>query len=612
MRIFISSLYLINFLNKRELLSTFVGIELSITRCSANANRCVYNTCPVKLNLVSISDAKRFEILQKQRFYVPKISRICQYHAENGTWNDFVPENNNYNKDQIEELVDLARSQMPMNELGSDLPNIDKVSTGIDKRNFDLLLSLIPSLPNAFNGSHNKAKEALLMYLMRLRTGDHYNRISTRFGAAHVTVKKYIDKTREALLNDFVPLELGFANLNRESLLENSTTMARELYCQGNEQKVIIVADGTYIYCNKSQNYDHQRNTYSDQKKRNFIKPMVFVTTNGRFVEIFGPYEATKNDASIMHSVFEKHDSDIMRCMQQGDIFLLDRGFRDCGNFLENKGFVVKMPEFITKTDKSGQLTTEKANRSRLVTACRFVVETRNGHMKSIWKLFSKTWITTDQPHLMDDYRIGAALINKFFTTIESNKADAVEIATQMLIRAGRPNLFADTATTYRFQREVKHFKEEEVNSIIFPMISKNDFKEISLGSYQINQASPYCAEHLIKNGKFEVYVCPTSITKNYFEEIIEQTNINDLTVVMTKMHSRFRKKAVYDVFIAADKSKNGNESIIGYYCGCRHGLRTVGCCGHIMAIIAYLGYYRHNPTEIKLVAGFMSDFFES
>lgn len=90
------------------------------------------------------------------------------------------------------------------------------------------------------------------------------------------------------------------------------------------------------------------------------------------------------------------------------------------------------MPEFILRTDKTSQLTTEKANTSRLVTACRFVIEVRNGHMKTIWKLFNKTWITYDLPYLMTDYKIGAALINKFFKKIESNKEDAIYIAEQM------------------------------------------------------------------------------------------------------------------------------------------------------------------------------------
>lgn len=109
--------------------------------------------------------------------------------------------------------------------------------------------------------------------------------------------KKYVKAVRHSMLQDFVPLDLGFACFTRQNLLENSSQMANQFY--GGEEKVILVADGTYIFCQKSKNYELQRLTYSDQKKRNFVKPMVILTTNGTFVDILGPYQASKNDASI-------------------------------------------------------------------------------------------------------------------------------------------------------------------------------------------------------------------------------------------------------------------------------------------------------------------------
>lgn len=143
---------------------------------------------------------------------------------------------------------------------------------------------------------------------------------------------------------------------------------------------------------------------------------MVFVTTNGRFVEVFGPYKATDIDAKIMKDIFDTYGALLENKLQRGDIFLLDRGFRDVKEDLTNKGFNVQMPEFIKK--KLGQLTTAQANSSRKVTACRYVVETPNGHMQTIWRLFDRTWITYDLPNAMTDYRIGASLINKFYVTM--------------------------------------------------------------------------------------------------------------------------------------------------------------------------------------------------
>lgn len=71
-----------------------------------------------------------------------------------------------------------------------------------------------------------------------------------------------------------------------------------------------------------------------------------------------------------------------------------------------------------------------------MVTSCRFTIETRNSHMEAIWRLFDRSWITYDLPHITSDYRIGASLINKFYNTMEYNKSDAEVIAQSMLEKA--------------------------------------------------------------------------------------------------------------------------------------------------------------------------------
>lgn len=500
-------------------------------------------------------------------------------------------------------MISLLRSGGPTHTPAQTANSKDQI--GFSPENFADLLHDLPSLRLNFSNNIKKCETALEMYLYRLRNGAYYKNVANQFNLSEKTAKKYIDAARAALTSDFVSKNLGFQNLSRQFLIENSSEMASELFCDGNNDRAIIVADGTYIFNNKSKNYDLQRRTYSEQKKRNLTKPMVFVTTNGKFIDVLGPYEASNNDASIMASILE---AGVMN-LEKGDIFLLDRGFRDCLPLLEERGFEAKMPEFILKTDKTHQLTTEKANRSRLVTACRYVVETRNGHMKIIWKLFNKIWCTYDMPDLMKDYRIGAALINVYNNTIESNKCDAQEIARSMRNREGRKNKFADVMKG-RFQREVKNFAHVDVSNFQFPNLGIENLKKISLGNYQINQVSPYCAEHIQKNGQFDVYVCPEPIVRKYLSEFISSCNLHVPILVLSHIYSRFRKKIKYGVYVLADTSINGPEGIAEYYCECRHGLREVGCCSHIMAVIGYLSYYRHHPNEIRLVAGFMNDFF--
>lgn len=36
------------------------------------------------------------------------------------------------------------------------------------------------------------------------------------------------------------------------------------------------------------------------------------------------------------------------------------------------------------------------------------------------------------------------------------------------------------------------------------------------------------------------------------------------------------------------------NEPISGYYCPCTMGVKTLGNCGHVVNVLWYLGYARH------------------
>lgn len=110
------------------------------------------------------------------------------------------------------------------------------------------------------------------------------------------------------------------------------------------------------------------------------------VCTDGTIVHALGPYPARDNDATILEKV--DRTTDAFQSLRNGDILILDRGFRDCVKYFEQRGFDVRMPSLVQNSQQKGQLTTIEANKTRL-TATRFVVETRNGHLKTIFKAAS-------------------------------------------------------------------------------------------------------------------------------------------------------------------------------------------------------------------------------
>jgi len=102
------------------------------------------------------------------------------------------------------------------------------------------------------------------------------------------------------------------------------------------ENQLVIIADGTYCYCEKSSNNNFQRITYSGKKKRHLVKPFVVCSSDGTILDIFGFYAATANDATIKEDVLSR-DNNLRELLQPEDILIADRGFRDCQNTLKEK-----------------------------------------------------------------------------------------------------------------------------------------------------------------------------------------------------------------------------------------------------------------------------------
>lgn len=118
--------------------------------------------------------------------------------------------------------------------------------------------------------------------------------------------------------------------------------MVSQLFDLSKDQ-LAIIADGTYLYCQKSSNNRIQRITYSSQKKRHLVKPFVITTTNGRILDIYGPFAANVNDASILEYLLE-NEIDLIELLNDNDLFILDRGFRNNVKMLKEKKLNVKLP----------------------------------------------------------------------------------------------------------------------------------------------------------------------------------------------------------------------------------------------------------------------------
>lgn len=331
---------------------------------------------------------------------------------------------------------------------------------------------------------------------------------------------------------------------------------------------------------------------------------MKIVSVDGTIIDVFGPFMATKNDSDILIKIFETTSIESM--FDAGDVMLLDRGFRDCADFLQSKNLVVKMPEFIQK-GTNGQLTTQQCNRSRLVTKMRYAIEVANGRMKTKWHLFGKIIPSILTPHLMTDYKIGAAILNAFAKPIICDKDDGLNIGTRMLNLVATNNELRPIINSDSFQNTRKYFQLIEPANLDFPRFNQKQLKDLSLGTYAIRQAISYVADHQKLHGQFQIFVLPKKYILAHFASIFIGENFEKPMFIFAKIKSRFRGQKTHDVYILYNSTAVISGKLF-YICECQHGLRTVGCCSHVMAIIWYFGYGQYEVA--KDPASHLNDFF--
>lgn len=125
-------------------------------------------------------------------------------------------------------------------------------------------------------------------------------------------------------------------------------------------------------------------------KQRHLLKPMMIVTTTGYIVSAIGPYlaDGQNSDAKIFNHIIGTDTEEIKTWLQEDDILIVDRGFRDSAGVLADLGIQMEMPSFLQKGHK--QHKTEDANSSRLITKIRWVVESVNARIKT-WRYLARS-----------------------------------------------------------------------------------------------------------------------------------------------------------------------------------------------------------------------------
>lgn len=574
-------------------------MELDVIRISTRSSaHCFVPGC-TRTERLAVPAYLKKHILRTRKIFVNSQSRVCAVHKTSYNW-DFLIEDDFSQVLTKEEIQEAFRLLLENDNVFANFEFIDEMDeflvcmwTGLNKVQFHNVLQNTPLLNNC-----KTPKTALGLYLMKSRTGDSHERLASLFQISKAKVVRLLKVAREALTTEFVPLHLGINNLTRDDIISRNLAIPEGLFGEGESRKPIIIVDGTYVYLQKSSNYSFQKKTYSLHKYRNLVKPFLMVATDGHIIDIFGPYPANTSDADIMKALFQDENGGLRLFFREDDIFILDRGFRDAIPLLTELGYKVYKPE--SPEVGQSQLSTERANKSRCVTLCRWVVEVVNGRFKRDFKLFRTQYFNLAATHLMEDFRICGAIINAFHQEIV-DRPDAPQILTRALLRLHLPNELADYVISNNLNRRRANFSsinEHNPALDIFPQMTMSDLILFALGTYQIKQARSYYGEHIRQHGSFVVEVCNM--------EVISELGSSELLLLRGRIRSRHQTIRTYYTYITlSPQAQTWEEKIDQYYCNCICGKRTVGCCAHVMTIVWYLGWARYRD-DIEPPAQFL------
>lgn len=182
------------------------------------------------------------------------------------------------------------------------------------------------------------------------------------------------------------------------------------------------------------------------------------------------------NDANILKAMFAKKNN-IGAVAKKGDIFILDRGFRDVVTLCEDKNIEVFMPQLLYKKQKFDD---RQANLSRMVTILRWVVEAVNGRLKNIFHYFDLVITIKSLKNLNNLLLIALAIINKFSAPLFKETDFHSIIITKMFEKINKINCLEKEVKL--LQKKTKWSVVDESSAKNFPRLSLDHLNMITLG----------------------------------------------------------------------------------------------------------------------------------
>ena len=241
---------------------------------------------------------------------IPKTSRCCALHFKTNSnkLNEIALKNLISVSDSIQlsdlettALLESLRHQAAKNSIFKkfEIPtNIDNNlclrTTGLTSSQFNEVYNHLKSMRD----SQSRTKsQALAIYLFWLKTGLSQTTIAAYFDnddLSQQNISNFSEQIRHELSKSFVLNNIGAKSLTRAELCGHNTPFVRVFFDDSDNKKAALIADGTYLRCEKSSNNEFQRLSYSVQKKSSLVKPflicaaVVILLTFMAYIQLLG------------------------------------------------------------------------------------------------------------------------------------------------------------------------------------------------------------------------------------------------------------------------------------------------------------------------------------
>lgn len=538
-----------------------------------------------------MSEKTRENVIIHHNLFIPPRARCCRSHPDNidqyaqlQAHRDISLEESQYiNRILIQLRVGQMTLKVP--ELIASNDEYFKFWTKLSTESFRDLITCLPSL------SDKKKEEKLFIFLLKLRHNCTDGEIAKLFQISDSTVRRWNASTTQSFKNDLLDRDLGSREFgcSQSSVIANETLLGDR---NNPDQRLIIIADGGYIYHQASSNFAYQARSFSVQKTRHLVKPMLIVYPNGYILDLHTTNAAVNNDADIFSHIL-RTDTQFRQHFRRNDVLLVDRGFRNVVRASRNFRFEVRIPP---SASGRAQLTWQQANEARQCTLNRWPVEVVFAHLKDS-KMISDIWYNKSLPSKYSDYiSIRAKLVNLYNQRLYSNRGNENRILERYHLRRHYPNLLHPLAVENHFNTRLPHFRVyDPFNENLFPRLTSDDLYIYCTGTYVLRLAPSYIKYMRNENISMHPKVC---LELNRFIPQRYGLNVTEPRLFQLRFSSRYQSNKTYRCFILLDSILEGIDSIVQHYCSCLSGARTLGCCAHGAAALWYFseGYADDSP----------------